>query len=292
MVDAAREGLIVRLYTENDYEAVAANLQAGGLLDADRDTAERLKQRIEVDPASVLVAELDGEVVGSVYLPVEGVTPFLFHAVVAERFRRQGIGTMLVEEGIRQLRQRDLAADVEVFIKSGNRTSQRMFSRLGFVEGDRYVSMWRSVRSQERADINLNTEYLDLAVDPLNPELGPQYAVTNRAVHRALADERVSPSDASTMISALGKHFYTRHSQFGKGEDCRCRLQGFVLEERQPGHDSRWSNRVALEPYSLISLKGELLPARPTFIERFGPGSKIAYAAYVEKLVAETDTQD
>ena len=128
---------------DGDYPSLAANLRQAELFDPDRDT----KQRLQQFASSVIVAEMDGQVVGSVYV-VDHIVPTLFRLVVNERYRRQGIGTALVEAAKDKLRQSG-AQDVELFFAASNKELRVYYDSLGFNDGGTYRSMWSFLEPQE-----------------------------------------------------------------------------------------------------------------------------------------------
>ncbi|HLC91741.1 MAG TPA: GNAT family N-acetyltransferase [Candidatus Saccharimonadales bacterium] len=128
---------------EIDYPNVEANLRQAELFDADRDTEERLRQYAH----SVLVAEKDGQVVGSVYV-VDHIVPTLFRLVVNENHRRQGIGSALVEASKQRL-ETSGAKDLELFFEAHDRDLAAWYHRRGFKEGGSYRSMWDYITPPE-----------------------------------------------------------------------------------------------------------------------------------------------
>jgi ribosomal protein S18 acetylase RimI-like enzyme len=130
--------VIIRPYDpETDYPPLAANLQEANLYDGDRDTEERLRQFA----GSVLVAEAEGKVVGSIYV-VNHIVPTIFRLVVNEANRRQGIGIALMEAGLQKLLDEG-AKDVELFFEAENATLAAWYKARGFQDGGLYRSMWR-----------------------------------------------------------------------------------------------------------------------------------------------------
>lgn len=132
------KNVLIRPYNpETDYPGVQANLQEADLFDNDRDTEDRLRQFAD----SVIVAEAEGEVVGSVYV-VNHIVPLLFRLVVSEAHQRQGIGTALVKAG-RQKLQAGGAEDMELFFEADNEELKAWYVSRGFRDGGVYRSMWR-----------------------------------------------------------------------------------------------------------------------------------------------------
>jgi ribosomal protein S18 acetylase RimI-like enzyme len=70
------------------------------------DTPEAVTRLIEHDPGALLVAELDGRVVGALVAAWDGWRGNAYRLAVLPEHRRRGIGRALAEEGHRRLRER------------------------------------------------------------------------------------------------------------------------------------------------------------------------------------------
>lgn len=98
-----------------------------------------LGTRLSGEREVVLVAELDGEVVGYVYAGVEPMSwkelrneaGFIHDLVVDESGRGSGVGTALLDEGIDWLRGHG-ASSVMLWTAQQNDVAQRLFARRGF----------------------------------------------------------------------------------------------------------------------------------------------------------------
>jgi ribosomal protein S18 acetylase RimI-like enzyme len=62
------------------------------------DTSEEIQKKLERDPDLFLVAEEDGQIIGTVIGGFDGRRGLLYHLAVAASFRRRGIGSRLMEE--------------------------------------------------------------------------------------------------------------------------------------------------------------------------------------------------
>ncbi len=97
----------VRSYTPEDYEGVKKNLEAADMWDYTADTQENLQSMIDQNPDAVLVAELDGEVIGSIYTTPFGINVgLIWRLAVLEEHRRKGIASQLLKEMTTRLEER------------------------------------------------------------------------------------------------------------------------------------------------------------------------------------------
>ena len=68
------------------------------------DTPAEIEKKIARDPDLFLVAECEGTIVGSVIGGYDGRRGLIYHLAVREAFRKQGIGTRLMDEVEARLR--------------------------------------------------------------------------------------------------------------------------------------------------------------------------------------------
>jgi GNAT superfamily N-acetyltransferase len=98
----------------------------------------------ELGYREILVAEVDGNLVGTVSLHEPGVPPrsmHLFALDVAEGWRNRGIGTALVEHVLEEARSRDLLT-VHLEVRVDN-PARRLYHRLGFRRvGSPFLNGW------------------------------------------------------------------------------------------------------------------------------------------------------
>jgi ribosomal protein S18 acetylase RimI-like enzyme len=94
---------------EEDIAAVLALWEAAGSLPSVSDSPEGLARLLAADPQALLVAELDGILVGSLIAAWDGWRGSFYRLAVSPEHRRRGLAKMLLREGERRLRERGAA---------------------------------------------------------------------------------------------------------------------------------------------------------------------------------------
>jgi ribosomal protein S18 acetylase RimI-like enzyme len=96
----------IRSAGEEDITAVLDLWVAAGSLPSVSDSPEGLAQLLATDPQALLIAELDGVLVGSLIAAWDGWRGSFYRLAVSPEHRRQGLATMLLRAGERRLRER------------------------------------------------------------------------------------------------------------------------------------------------------------------------------------------
>lgn len=138
----------VRQYNSKDYEAVAALYKRtelyGGQFDENRDSKERLRKRIEADPDAILVAEHNGDVVGTVSLIEDFRIAWLFRFVVDQNEQEAKIATELCDRAVKILKSKG-HNQVLVYTPLENKKLNSRYERLGFNKGSNYACYWKDI---------------------------------------------------------------------------------------------------------------------------------------------------
>ena len=138
--------MIVRQYKTSDYERLKAlyldSSTFGGQFDEARDAANRLQKKIEADPDAILVAEQDGELVGSVSIIDDGRVAWLFRFAVPQD--KPDVVQALHDKAIATLKERD-HVEVLVYTPVGNQELDSRYERLGFTRGGDYTCYWKGL---------------------------------------------------------------------------------------------------------------------------------------------------
>lgn len=138
--------MTVRSYTPSDYEQLKSlylvSSTFGGQFDEARDAADRLRKKIEANPDAILVAELNGKLVGTVSLIDDGRIAWLFRYAVqkdqTEALRR------LHDKAIEVLKARG-HTQVLVYTPVGNSELDSRYEQLGFAKGGDYTCYWKEI---------------------------------------------------------------------------------------------------------------------------------------------------
>jgi ribosomal protein S18 acetylase RimI-like enzyme len=91
-----------------DYPAVYALWQnAGSGIHVRRsDELTEISKKLQRDPDLFIVAEMDGEIIGTVLGGFDGRRGMMYHLAVSSQYRREGIGEQLMQELERRLREK------------------------------------------------------------------------------------------------------------------------------------------------------------------------------------------
>ncbi len=134
---AMADEITLREMRPEDYDAVIKLWEAAGLpyKPRGRDSRSAIEQQLRLPTAIYLVAELDGQIVGSVLGTHDGRKGWINRVAVHPDHRRKGIARRLVEA----VERRCLELGIEIFaalIEDWNETSMKVFARLGYVKHD------------------------------------------------------------------------------------------------------------------------------------------------------------
>jgi ribosomal protein S18 acetylase RimI-like enzyme len=96
----------IRSATRRDIGDVLALWRSAGSVPTVSDTPEAIETLLEHDADALVVAELAGQVAGTVIVGWDGWRGSLYRLAVAPERRRRGVASALVREGERRLRER------------------------------------------------------------------------------------------------------------------------------------------------------------------------------------------
>ena len=139
----------IRAMTIEDYEGLRAlwmTIHGFGIRSID-DSREGVERFLKRNPATSVVAEEDGQIVGAILCGHDGRRGCLYHVCVREDKRMQGIGKAMVVYCMEQLKKEQISK----------------VSLVAFTENDIGNAFWKCIGWTKRNDLNyydfvLNTE--------------------------------------------------------------------------------------------------------------------------------------
>jgi ribosomal protein S18 acetylase RimI-like enzyme len=133
----------IRPCRRDEVEDVLELWRAAGAHPSPTDDGESLGALLEHDDASLLVAEVDGRVVGALIAAWDGWRGNMYRLAVAPAHRHQHIASALVRDGERRLREHG-GRRVTALVGSEDRAAVELWESAGYSYDervDRYVRM-------------------------------------------------------------------------------------------------------------------------------------------------------
>ncbi len=123
-----------------DYPTVYALWSAAGpgIHVRSSDDPDQIASKLERDPDLFLLAELDGQVVGTVLGGFDGRRGMVYHLAVTEAYRQRGIGTALMDELEARLRQKGCLR-YYLLVTNDNLDAMRFYQTRGWEEMDLHI---------------------------------------------------------------------------------------------------------------------------------------------------------
>jgi N-acetylglutamate synthase len=97
------------------------------------DTFEEIQKKIQRDPNLFLLAEAEGEIIGTIIGGYDGRRGLIYHLAVQKDFRKQGIGDMLLNEVEKRLQDKG-CVKCYLLIVSDNEYAARFYEHRGWSE--------------------------------------------------------------------------------------------------------------------------------------------------------------
>jgi ribosomal protein S18 acetylase RimI-like enzyme len=140
----ANAEVAIRSFREEDRLQLAQLWSAVFPDDPPRNAPDRMIDgALGVRPESLVVAELDGAVVGAVIAGFDGVRGWIYHLAVAPGHRRCGIATRLMRGAEASLRARG-CSKINLQVRATNESVVAFYRALGY-QGEERLSMGRAL---------------------------------------------------------------------------------------------------------------------------------------------------
>jgi ribosomal protein S18 acetylase RimI-like enzyme len=134
---------LIRRVGSGDLEALLALWTHADAPQTVTDNVESLLRLGAFDPQAILVAEVRGEVAGSLIAAWNGWRGSFYRLAVAPRHRRRGLATAVVREGETRLLERG-AVRVDAIVAADEVAAPRFWTAVGY---DRQIDRTRFVRN-------------------------------------------------------------------------------------------------------------------------------------------------
>ena len=138
--------MLIRDYKTEDYDPIVALYKDstiyGGQFDEDRDSKERLEKVSANTLHAILVAEDNGNIVGTVSLFEDERLAWLFRFAVAEN--EVGVAKALYIKAVEILKSKG-HTQVLVYAPAGDKQYEKRYHELGFNIGNDYTCYWRDL---------------------------------------------------------------------------------------------------------------------------------------------------
>ena len=140
----ALENIIIRVYQLKDYDQVKQNLMEVEMYDEDIYSEKRIKEKIEKDNKSIFIAEVDGKVIGNIFINLDWAV-IIFGLCVKKDFRNQGIGKKLVDAAVAEVKNKGYKS-INLLVRENRTELQNTYERWGFIKDDIYRWMRREIK--------------------------------------------------------------------------------------------------------------------------------------------------
>jgi ribosomal protein S18 acetylase RimI-like enzyme len=97
------------------------------------DSFEEIQKKIQRDPDLFLLAETEGEIIGTIIGGYDGRRGLIYHLAVQKDFRKQGVGDMLLNEVEKRLQAKG-CVKCYLLIVSDNEHAARFYEHRGWSE--------------------------------------------------------------------------------------------------------------------------------------------------------------
>ena len=134
----------IRPYIESDQEAVAALWrEVFGYTEPRNDPATSIRRKLAVQRELFFVAQVEGELAGTIMSGYDGHRGWIYSLAVAPRFRRHGLGTALMRHAEKALTDRG-CPKINLQVMPTNTAVVAFYQKLGYNVEER-VSMGKVV---------------------------------------------------------------------------------------------------------------------------------------------------
>jgi ribosomal protein S18 acetylase RimI-like enzyme len=135
--------MIIRTYRESDHDAVVALWGRSLTTRPWNEPSEAIRRKLQVEREQFLVAEIEGQVVGTTIAGYDGHRGWIYSVAVDEKHRRKGIATAMIREAEQILKALD-CPKINLQVMPNNPAAVALYQSLGYAVEDR-VSMGKPI---------------------------------------------------------------------------------------------------------------------------------------------------
>ena len=136
--------VLIRYYKDSDYKDVKQTLKEGKLYDDIWENRKNLKRKIKRDPKSILLAINDNKIIGCVFIVEDGWNAFIWRLSVRKKYRRQGIGKMLMQEAEEIIKKRGVK-ESSIFVDTKNKRLKQWYKKQGYLKTSDYTFFYKKL---------------------------------------------------------------------------------------------------------------------------------------------------
>ncbi len=136
--------VLIKFYKDDFYEDVKQILQEGNLYDETWEARENLKRKIERDPQSILIADVNEEIVGCVFIVEDGWNGFIWRLCVKKSHRKKGIGLLLMQKAEEIIKNRGIK-EASLFVDSKNEYLKKWYQKQDYIKTSDWTFLYKKL---------------------------------------------------------------------------------------------------------------------------------------------------
>jgi ribosomal protein S18 acetylase RimI-like enzyme len=130
-----KNNMRIRQFEPKDQEKVIALWRKVGIIRVTNDPENDIEKKLAHSPELFLVAEVDGDIAGSVMIGYEGHRGWIYYLGVSPELQRTKIGTALMQRAEELLRERR-CPKINLMIRKSNLQVIEFYKQIGFLEDE------------------------------------------------------------------------------------------------------------------------------------------------------------
>lgn len=136
--------LKIRNYQDNDSPKLEQLLKDTGLYYKSLDKKNIFKKKIEHDPDSIIIAEYNKKIVGTVFVIYDPWNSCIYHLGVHPDYRNKGIGNKLMDEAEKRLKAKGIEK-ITLFVDEENHKAIEFYKKRSWKICNKNFAMEKTV---------------------------------------------------------------------------------------------------------------------------------------------------